>query len=179
MDRKQLKAYVGPSKGMLIIGIIVFAIGIMFVAAVHEAFPIALFFTAIALLLVVPYILSVKRLDKQLDDFDQQGMLSSVLNDFARGWDANLLKGSICMGERWIFGKNSGRIVAYSEIERFYQYVHKTNYIEDSRRIRVKLTDGKTCDIAKLRVRGKDNDTLNEIAVRVKAKNPGIQFGYK
>ena len=82
------------------------------------------------------------------------------------------------MGDTHIFLQHKSKIPAYAEIRKIYQYVHKTNGVEDQRELRCENYSGKIVSLCRLRTRGQsDNDVIQVVAV-IKARNPDVSIGY-
>ncbi len=117
-----------------------------------------------------------KKVAEKIDEFEKQGTLHVILHDFETAGTA--FKDSLRLGQNYLFGKETGNIFTYNDIVQMYQYIHKTNLIEDTRILKVKTSAGKTLDLCKLPLRGKGDDELSQVFAYVKGKNENIYIGY-
>lgn len=116
------------------------------------------------------------KVTKKIKEIEQRGELPLVLHDFEMAETA--FNDALRMGQTYMLGKGTGGIFTYNDIVQIYQYIHKTNGLEDSRMIKVKTSDGKTHDLCKLPLRGKGDDELSQVFAYVKGKNEKIYLGY-
>jgi len=114
-----------------------------------------------------------KRIIRRLEE---EGELSNVIMDFQKG--EKLFGDAVRVGNKYIIGKGTKDIVAYKDIKQIYQYIHKTNYFEDYRSLRVCTDDG-TKDICQLPRNGAGEQTVRQLIMYICAKNPNIKVGYR
>jgi len=88
-------------------------------------------------------------------------------------------KNSVRFGENYIFIKRSAKLLKYSEITQLYQYIHKTNFIEDERALKYVDARGKHHRLCKLELGEKSKDELLTMVGMVLSKNPNIKIGYR
>lgn len=108
---------------------------------------------------------------------EREGRLQNVLSDFRDAMDC--MGGELRLGQRWIYGKGSGIPYEYGNVVRVYQYVHKTNFAEDSRQLHASLKTGGTVTLCDLPVGGAQEQELNRALGIMLHYNPNIQIGYK
>ena len=113
---------------------------------------------------------------RRVQEYEQTGKLAEALPDFNAG--AAMLDGELHIGQQNLYGKRMGVILPYQDIARMYQYVHKTNFVEDRRALIALTRAGERVTVCKLKTRGKDDSELALVLSLAKAKNPDIQFGY-
>ena len=77
-----------------------------------------------------------------------------------------------------MFGKGMGTIIKYKDISNIYQYVHKTNLVEDKREIRVEKVSGEEIKLCKIYLNGKSDDELIILMNYILEKNPNVQIVY-
>lgn len=118
-------------------------------------------------------VLAPKRIIRRLEG---EGELSNVIMDFQKG--EKLFGDAVRVGNKYIIGKGTKDIVAYKDIKQIYQYIHKTNYFEDYRSLRVCTDDG-TKDICQLPRNGAGEQTVRQLIMYICTKNPNIKVGYK
>lgn len=181
-DLMELKKYVKLPKlvtiflnALWVMGVIV---AVVFVVADKNigAAVMSLIFSAIFAVICALNSDDYSRVDKTVKNVEQQGDLLTLLSDFRNGGKA--FKDSLRLGGRYLIGKNTGTIISYGEVTRIYQYVHKTNLIEDSRMLRVETTNGKTYDLCKLPLRGKADDEVAQVISYIVSINGNVQVGY-
>ncbi len=108
---------------------------------------------------------------------EREGKLQTVLADFRDARE--FLGGELKLGQYWCFGKGAKIPVVYGEILRAYQHVHKTNFVEDSRKLMVVTSGNRTVTLCELPVGGRGDQELNRVLTVMLAKNPHIQIGYQ
>lgn len=125
---------------------------------------------------IVHYCLVVSAPKRIIRRLEEEGELSNVIMDFQEG--EKLFGDAVRVGNKYIIGKGTKDIVAYKDIKQIYQYIHKTNYFEDYRSLRVCTDDG-TKDICQLARNGAGEQTVRQLIMYICAKNPNIKVGYK
>lgn len=130
-------------------------------------------FVGILLLSVIPLYRS-RRFFSQLE---KECVVEAAAADFARALPAR--EDRIRFGEKWIFTKGSATLVRYEEITQVYQYVHKTNFIENQRLLKYVDTKGKHKTLCSLRLRGKSDEEAKQMMIMIYRKNPTIKIGYR
>lgn len=168
----QMKKYLQPSSILAVVGVIVLIFGIV---TVIEGW-IGLLFLAVGGLLVWLGISNIKDFHKILNDLTQSGQIQYVIEDFSGS--VSMIKDYIRVGKRYLFGKKSGLIVAYGDIKKIYQHIHKTNGIEDRRELRYVDIHGRTHTLCSLLIRDKSKDELIQLLNIILQKNPNVQIGY-
>lgn len=112
---------------------------------------------------------------KSLSLVDKNGDMQILLDDFKNG--IQFFKGSLILGQRFIIGKNSGNVLYYSEIIRIYQYIHKTNFVEDMRVLKAVNNKRNVINICALPLRGKGDSELTIAINHILSKNPNVKVG--
>lgn len=125
---------------------------------------------------IVHYCLVVSAPKRIIRRLEEEGELSNVIMDFQEG--EKLFGDAVRVGNKYIIGKGTKDIVAYKDIKQIYQYIHKTNYFEDYRSLRVCTDDG-TKDICQLPRNGAGEQTVRQLIMYICTKNPNIKVGYK
>lgn len=115
-----------------------------------------------------------KSLAAIIKNSDNQELL---VNDFEQSQE--VLNGQLRLGMKYIFGKHSNRLLKYEDISQAYIYVHKTNGIENERKLRVIDSHQQTIDLCKLKARGKNMDELESVINYLLTRNPEIKIGYR
>lgn len=180
---KELKKYNKQSMVPLIMMHTVWVVALIFglffilsggtVTAVATAFIVAVIFLLVGVILQ----LDSAKTDKKIKSIEEQGNLPILLNDFKTGRQE--LKDFVRLGRTYIIGKRTGTIVSYGEVARVYQYIHKTNFVEDARTLKVDTTDGKSHTLCNLPLRGKADDEVVRIISYMLSVNSNIQVGYE
>ena len=182
---RKLKKYLQPG---LFTGKIVLIMGVIFLIAYiltlngirilpdtegYDMIVILIFF--IALIASVPGLIQIIRLRKQLRELEQAGELSQVLNDFESA--ERMYNGKVMLGNSYAFGKGCSAVIRYEEVERVFLYEHYTNSIKDERMLKVKMKNGKTFGLCRLKVYFKREEDETEIMEMVLSHNPDAQIG--
>lgn len=126
-----------------------------------------------ALLSLIPQLKS-KRF---YNDLQNNPQLPLIQEDFRNA--VPVRNGTLRLGRTWIFIKNKETLLTYAELSQIYQYIHKTNFVEDERKLIYVDKSGKKKTLCKLDVRGKSNDEMAKIVNFILAKNPYIKIGYR
>ncbi len=186
---KVLKKYIRPSyDGIMLGGFLALCGGALLIYDIIECFEnsgieikefaIAVFFTLFALFILELSITELKRFKKLLTDIVENGGLPFLLNDFQNGGKA--FKDKLILGQNFLIGKNTGVVIAYSDIGRIYQQIRKTNGVEDSRTLKVlHLKTNRYYDLCKVPRRGKAEDEVQQVVEYIVSMNPNIRVGYK
>lgn len=187
--KKKFKKYVYPGKFLTILTIL-FAI-LSIVTSIYwfylfsNARSYLVFYNLCVYLLTVVVVFVIVtaicifvqwKVIKKVNEIEQRGELPLVLHDFEVAGTA--FKDSLKLGQMYMFGKENGGIFAYNDVIQIYQYIHKTNGLEDSRMIKVKTSDGKIHYLCRLPLRGKGDDELRQVFAYIKSKNEKIYLGY-
>ena len=131
-------------------------------------------------IMAVPFVPALIRLIRSRKFFaamKDEHLCQSMEQDFDQAMP--MRKNSIKFGEQYVFLKRSGRILKYSEITQVYQYIHKTNGVEDQRLLKYVDAKGKTRKMCKLDLKGKSDIELTTILTLLLKKNPDIKVGYR
>lgn len=146
------------------------------VFAVSDAVGASLFLVALMAFFAYLAVKDNIKAWQRVREYEARGALAGAEADFSAGKEA--LGGQLRMGELNLYGKQMGLILPYGEIARIYQYVHKTNFVEDRRMLIALTHGGERYSLCKLEKRGKSDHELALVLAAAKARNPGIQFGY-
>ena len=171
-----MKEYLRPSVFYLCAGIGFLLLG-LYVGLKTGEIAVLLIFGVIGVLNSITTIKALSRYNSQIQSLSTQGKLGEVASEFKTA--DQYCKSNLRMGENHIFGRKSGRIVGYQDISRVFQYVHKTNFAEDKRELRIITKDNEVISLCKLELRGASDSELNVVISRMTRNNPSIQIGYK
>ena len=174
---KELKSFMSSKKFLwtFLTGACVFLIVVLIVNAIRGmdvSYVGFVIFIVGALLSLIPQFKS----KKFYAELTQNSQLPEIEEDFKNA--ACVRNDTLRLGKKWIFIKGQENILAYNEIQQIYQYVHKTNLVEDERKLIYVNASGKKKTLCKLEVRGKSNDELVSIINYILSKNPNIKIGY-
>ncbi|MCF0135565.1 MAG: hypothetical protein HUJ69_03990 [Lachnospiraceae bacterium] len=176
MERKELEAFLGPGKGTIVAAIIVAALWTPLSLLTDPTMMIGVVIVVVLILLY--YIVPAVRLKKRLDAMEMRGDLLRAYMDFKMAQPA--FGGKLLVGNEYLFGKKVGGIIPYWEISKVYQYIHRTNFVEDNRLLKAVLPDGKKAvDVCKLPRRGKGDAELAHIIEFIQSRNPAVHVGYR
>ena len=139
-------------------------------------------FTVITAIIVFPIFLLLLRVvlfskrsyRKKMDEFESRADYGEILRDFERS--KSFADDEIRLGTKYIFGSESERVITYDSIASIFQYVHSTNFVEDSRELRANMTNGQSVTICKLPLRKEGEQAFLEIALIMRCLNPDIRI---
>ena len=180
--KKKLRRFTVPHHDGYLGGVTFTAIGLAEAAAgvVEHSVKIILFGVAFAVLLggwiLSDAIKETKRYNARLERIEQAGGLEALLTDFENGSKA--FGGQLIVGKQFLIGKRTGAVLPYGEIVRMYQYIEKTNGIEDKRFVRVNTANDGVIDLCRLKLRGKSNEEFEQFSEYLVGVNPNIALGY-
>lgn len=126
-------------------------------------------FEAAPLLILISSIRFFKKLEKD-------SSFASLVEEFHRA--VPMQNDQARFGETHIFTKKSLSIVKYSDITRVYQYIHKTNFVEDQRALKCTDVNKKEIVLCKLKLKDKSDAELQKMVAFILQKNPKIKIGY-
>lgn len=174
--KEELKEYLYPSKLPLIGGGAFVIIG--FVGMGLAASPVGVFILCciFAVIISVPTLITIHNLSSTIETFVTDEKLPEVLEEFENS--QSVLNNALSVGTEYMFGKGMGTIIKYKDISNIYQYVHKTNLVEDKREIRVVKVNGEEIKLCKLSLKGKSDNELKALMIFILEKNPKIKIGY-
>ncbi len=118
-----------------------------------------------------------KKLNQWLDEMEETGRLSLLLREFEGG--EKFFGGKLHMGDTYVFGKGAGQVYTYGEITRVYQYIHKRNFVEDNRELRITDAQGKEKTLCAIPLRGKGDEELKKAVIHIALRNPNVKIGYQ
>lgn len=183
-ELKDLKKYVCPNKlarfffGGLTVILLVLCVYFMLFGKDAEMLIITIVSGIVMFGLIFAYVSQDYLIYiKKMKIIEQQGNMPVLLFDFKNGGPA--FNDYLRVGGRYLIGKKTGTMVSYDEIARIYQYVHQTNFVEDSRMLKVKTTNGKTYSLCRLPLKGKADDEVNHVISYILSVNGNVQVGYK
>lgn len=182
METKKLKRYLASQNwGLIVMGSIFLITGIGSLLLPEKddlvrTLLTGLLVTGLGALLLWASISSLRALNAQLKAMEASGELARVLEDFAQG--EVLVKGNVRLGQSYVFGKGTDRVIRYEEICRVYQYIKKRNFVETVRCLKYVDAQGNTRDLCPLLPRGKSDEDALRIMNVIHSKNPATQFGY-
>ena len=127
----------------------------------------------IMLLIGLMQFFSTRRLFKKIET---EGLAERLEEEFRQA--VPMADGKVRMGSQHVFIKGGSKIPEYAEIRKIYQYVHKTNYVEDRRELRYEDPAGKVVTLCRLQTRGRSDNEMIQIIAFIQTKNPGIKIGY-
>lgn len=185
MDTKQLKKYISSANVLhMVLGAFMVVFGgcflVMLVPDTDEpvvALLMGLFIAAMGGVIIWAAFSNMRELNNQFRELENAGKLDRIVEEFNRA--EVLVKDKVRLGQNYIFGKGSGRLVRYEEIRQVYQYIKKRNFVEVVRSLKYVDNQGKTRDLCQLQLRGKSDEDVKKIVVAILSKNPMVKIGYK
>ena len=119
---------------------------------------------------VIGNIKITKALNAQIEELNKNGYLPIAMEEFKNA--DPLCKGTLRLGDHFVFGKHSGILLEYKDITRVFQYVHNNK----QRELHVITTTGETLILDKLKIR--DGNEAQEIMERMHMINSQIQITF-
>lgn len=171
----EIKQYLRPTYTYLVIGVFFLSIGIYSLTLGEPTGALVCIILAAIFSLGTVFI--IRGYNDQIKKLREEEKTASLVKDFLNA--ETFFDDTLRIGESYIFGKRSGKILEPRNIVKAYQYIHKTNFAEDRRRLRVDTADGKTVDIGRLKLRGKSDEELLRALALLTTRNPDIRIGYK
>ncbi|MBQ7000636.1 MAG: hypothetical protein IJN67_06270, partial [Oscillospiraceae bacterium] len=116
----------------------------------------------------------VKVLNSQWSELEAQGVINAVLEDY--GKSEKQIGGNLRVGEKYLFGKGSMRIVSYGSIRRIYMQnaERKGKYARD---LWYEDGNGQQYFVCQLDPVGQSHLELDQIYRKVLKKNPNAKTG--
>lgn len=108
-------------------------------------------------------------------DIESKGMLPYIEADFEKAFP---VRNNIYLGNNWIYVKGKERLLSYADITQVYQYIHKTNFVENERALKYVDKNGKHRVLCKIDLRGKSDEDVRKIVSFILSKNPNIKIGF-
>lgn len=175
MDKKSLEKYLKPSPGILVIAVIVGGMG-LFLLVGGLILPALIPLAAGGICGWVGWN-QISQYKKYMENLEASGEINRVLQEFGSG--KQFFKDKLRIGPTYILGKGAGKALKHNQVQKVYQHVHKTNFVEDGREMRVETNEGKLVILCKIPLRGKGDQELIQAISIMKTMNPGIHVGYK
>lgn len=174
--KEELKKYLYPSKLPLVGGGAFVIIGLVGMGVAASPVGVFILCCIVAFIISAPTLITIHNLSSAIETFETDEKLSDVLEEFENSQD--VFHNALRVGAEYMFGKEMGTIIKYKDISNIYQYVHKTNLVEDKREIRVVKVNGEEIKLCKLSLKGKSDNELKALMIYILEKNPKIQIGY-
>ena len=180
-EREMLR-YVRPP--IVLVTLIMLGLGLLWLLNdIRYAFEIIVFMSLFYVLLGIPQ--AIWYYKKMLTFLVEWAFYDIAVYDFY--FAQPFLDDRIRLGKKCIYGRSCCTIMRYTDITKIYQYVHKTNYIEDRRELRVVDGEGKVWKLCvlehhRLFQRQKNellDEELSEVINVMLRKNRWIHVGYK
>ncbi len=172
---KEIESFIKPGVSTIYIGGVLLLFGIF--SSYSLGHPgVLIFMLAVAVLINIVTWRDLQKWKESINKIQETGLSQEVVTDFHRA--RSYFGGELRLGDRYIFGKKSARVLKYSDLRNVYQYIHKTNFVEDSREFRGKTVSDETVEICKMQVRGKSDAELMTVVTEILKKNNRVTVGY-
>ncbi|MBO5129482.1 MAG: hypothetical protein J6B95_03945 [Oscillospiraceae bacterium] len=162
---RELKRHLNPGGPWKIAGIVCLALALLCAVLL----PLLIGWLVLAGLCFWRYAAAGKKLTAALE--------ADMVRDYTAA--ISMFDGELWVGNRYLFGRNHGRVVAYEDIRQVYQDVQKTYIFETSRCLKYKNAAGKAFTLCKLPLRDRARDDVMKVMVFIHGKNPAAKLGYK
>lgn len=184
MESNTFRKYFQPSKGWLVAaavsGCTMLITGLIFIKYDSDILEWLLTMIGIQwptfVLLIIHYCIKTVA-NRWFSKLEESGEYAQILADFQSAMP--VLGDKVRLGYRHIYVKGKRKFVSYSDICKLYQYVHKTNFIENQRQLHYLDPKGKKKVLCDLKLGGKSDQDVLKIMTYVRAKNPSVHLGYK
>lgn len=114
----------------------------------------------------------------RLDERTSGPESDAIARDFAQA--EAVLDDRLRLGRKYVFGKGSGFILRYDEINQVFQMVSRTNLIETNRELRARVTgEIEAVTLARLKRAGKSDEELKRVLMIMLSHNSRIKVGYR
>ena len=151
-----------------------FCVILAVIALSNAAIPGVVVTLVIGLLLTIPF----WKTKKYFDALEQNPALATFLsNDFQQA--TPMRKDTIRFSHTNIYMKHSAKTLQYVDIQQVYQYIHRTNFVEDERSLKYVDLSGKHHRLCRLELRDASKDEMMHIINILLSKNPHIKVGYR
>lgn len=139
---------------------------------------VPILFTALSLYLIYDGYRLQKQLSDRIAAAEKSGELNYILTDFT--FAKPMVDGKIRLGQYYIYGRNTGTMLRYSDISQLYLQVNRYMFIEIARTLMYRPTGSKkTFPLAKLKTGKRSQEEVNLVANFVFQKNPSVKIGYR
>lgn len=124
-------------------------------------------------ILIFDWEAEAREVSDHLGELTKKGQLTTVLEEINNGhW---VIPGVLCLGETYIFGKEAGRCIKYSDLRTVWEHVHRRGGSINRHELKcTRLLDGE-CLLCKL----PNQDVAEEIQQAldmILSKNPSVQI---
>ena len=127
--------------------------------------------------LVISILFALNNLNRTKKILEDESLCLRLDMDFAKA--TPMRRDRVRFGDEWIFIKGNRMPVRYEEITRVYQYIHRTNFIENERALKYVDSKGKHKKLCNLELRDKSKDEMLKMVEIICTKNPSVQLGYR
>lgn len=181
-NKQALLEYLSPTKKekvtFIVISILFVIAGLTNAIRAREGqFGIFLLFLGIAAAVSSPLVWKLYSLRRRIGEIEVNGQLPLTVKEFTEG--KPMLDDALRLGKSMMFGRGMGTIVEYRELNRVYQYIHRTNGVLDRRALKVRFTDDSERYLCTLPRRRPDNAELLAVLAIIQASNPSVHFGFE
>ena len=139
---------------------------------------VPIFFIGLSIYLMYDGYRMHKRLSDWITAAEQNGELYYVLMDFTLA--KPMVDGKIRLGQHYIYGRNSGVVLRYTDISQLYLQINRYMFIEIARTLMYRPNGSKKAfPLAKLKTGKRSQEEVNLVVNFVHQKNPSVKIGYR
>ena len=157
-----LVKYLFPPMDNLLKGLI-FVVAGSVLAMVESNIWLLVIMAAIALFDFIPDIYKVSDCLSQIKDLKKSDAIDDVITDFASA--EKHLGDEIRIGEKYVFGKKSGRVVSYTDIDKVHHFVRNRYGYKRKRFVEIFTLEGVKIKLSKVSD-NKENEAEAELVVK-------------
>ena len=175
---KQLKKYMSANKfWWTVLTVVMIALCVVFVISAIAGNDVKYYGLVVFLVILGLSLIPQYKSKKFYEKLEKHGDLPQVVADFEGA--VAMRKNTVRFGEHWVFMKGKEKLLAYEDIRQVYQYIHKSNFIENERALKYVNSKGKAKVLCKLELRGKSDEELAKMVAIILSKNPELKVGYR
>ena len=176
--KENIYKYVAPSSVLYyVLAAFFFLMGLPMASLTTDDKYLSLIFLGFGILLLCMGVFIRSKVRKQLDALEESGELPAILADFSQSY--SLVDGKVRLGQRYVFGRKTGALVRYEDIQKIYQYIQRYMFIETYRDLRYVNPKGKVKSLCQLKRGKKSQDDVLKIMGFIQKKNPSVHLGYR
>lgn len=177
-EKQILTEYLKPKGNvfLLVLGLIMLFCGVMSLT-VDVPLLASLLFLGVGGMLFVLALNAIRSFPRYIQSLEESGQMQPLLLEFSQS--RTVYNDNLRFGYHNLFAKGFGSVLPYSDIVRVYQYIHRTNFVEDRRELKIINRKGQELTLCQLKTRGKSDNDVRQIIGMLLYYNSSIQVGYQ
>ncbi len=171
-----LVKYLFPPMDNLFKGLIFIAAGII-LSMIESNIWLLVLLCAIALFDFVPDIYKISDFLSQIKDLKKENKIDYVFSDFLSS--ESCMEGQLRIGKKYIFGKKSGRVVSYTDLQKAHHFIRKRYGYKQQRFVEVFTSEGDKIKLSKVSDNEKMIAEAEAVMSRIKILAPEADVSMK